>query len=113
MVYCYYSHSTIFKHLGKNVLFLFVFYVLLRETTYMKKRTKFPCNIDPQLFEKWKRWKRFSDIQQICKEKQYSQPIISRALKYGYVLTPRVTEAITAFFIDRQEKERAFAEKLK
>lgn len=59
-----------------------------------------------ELHEAWKQLRRIGDPELMAKELQYSRPVIDRALLYGYVSMPELTDKINKFFKDRLENER-------
>jgi hypothetical protein len=69
-------------------------------------------SISQELHEAWKRLRRTGDPELMAKDLGYSRPVIDRALKYGYISMPELTEKINKFFLDRLNKERGKAQEL-
>lgn len=73
----------------------------------MKKTVseKWPRTIAPDLHEAWLKLKRKKDAAVIMAAIGYSRPVIDRALNYGFVSMPELTDKINKFFLDRLKKE--------
>ncbi len=80
----------------------------------VKKEGKkiWPRTISPELLEAWKKLRRKKDPEAMAKELGYSRPVIDRALIYGYVSMPELTELMNKFFLDRLNKEKSQAAEL-
>lgn len=77
-----------------------------------KEKKLYEMTISPELFEQWKDHKRWNDLGPISKLLGCSKPTASRALKYGHVLQPGYAEKITRFFVEREEKDERYNQKL-
>lgn len=58
-----------------------------------------------EVFEFWKKWRRFKDIRVLEKYTGYSQPLITRALNYGNCTNDELVKAITKFYKERSKEE--------
>jgi hypothetical protein len=73
----------------------------------------FERTISLELHEAWKNLARKKDQTAISEYAGFSVPVINRALLYGYVKTPEVTDLINKFFKERLEKEDKEAKELR
>lgn len=67
---------------------------------------KWPRTIAPELHEAWIKMKRKRDSEAMVKALGRSRPIIDRALNYGFVSLPELTDQISKFFLDRMNQEK-------
>lgn len=94
-----------------------------------KRKQKIPTfrrmNITYDLLKSWQSLRRANDSTAIAEfmakkkaeghedyQKTFSVSTINNALAYGFVNTFELREAITAFYLNRQQADRAAAEKL-
>lgn len=68
--------------------------------------------ISQDLHTAWQQLARKKDQTAISEYAGFSEPVINRALLYGYVKTPEVTDKINEFFKQRLEKEQQDAAEL-
>lgn len=78
----------------------------------IKDKKVWPRTIAPELHAAWLKLKRKKDPEVIAEALGYSRPVIDRALLYGYISIPELTEKINKFFIDRLNKEKQQAQGL-
>lgn len=71
-----------------------------------KNKKEWPRTVTAELHEAWQQLRRIGDPELMAKELQYSRPVIDRALLYGYVSMPELTDKINQFFKERLERER-------
>jgi len=108
----------LFQLYFQNVLVMFRECLNLFSFTHPKKRImaekrtnkrEWQRTITLELHEAWKQLRRIGDPELMAKELGYSRPVIDRALIYGYVSMPELTDLINKFFKDRLERERTEA----
>lgn len=58
-----------------------------------------------EVFEFWKKWRRFKDVGALQVYTGYSQPLISRALNHGNCTNDELVKSITKFYKERSEAE--------
>lgn len=68
--------------------------------------------ISIELFNAWQRLKRRGDPEKMAEELQYSRPVIDKALIYGYVTMPELTDKINGYFMKRLKSEQGVAAEL-
>lgn len=74
-----------------------------------KNKREWPRTVTAELHEAWQQLRRIGDPELMARELKYSRPVIDRALIYGYVSMPELTDLINKFFKDRLERERTEA----
>ena len=80
--------------------------------TAIKESKQWPRSVSIDLLQAWQKCKRKNDPEKMATELGYSRPVIDRALIYGYVSMPELTDKITNFFRDRLAKEKQDAASL-
>lgn len=68
---------------------------------------RYPRTISKALFDKWQHLKRYNDGRDLVNETGKSRPIIDRAIKYGHCKDEELITAITNFFVNRLNREKA------
>lgn len=77
-----------------------------------KIKKEFPLTIDENLFKTWQMLRRHDDIKELCEITGKSNPIIYRALNYGYVRDGNLEKDISNFYLNRAEGQRKQAEEI-
>ena len=73
---------------------------------------RYPRTVTIETFTAWQTLTRSGDSKAIHEKYKISRPIVSRALNYGHVKNPKVTDNINKFFKARLLKEAQGAEEL-
>ena len=76
------------------------------------KTKSYERTIDEDLFKLWQMLRRNTDIKELCEITGKSNPVIYRALNFGFVRDLQVEKDITAFYENRAEEQRESARKI-
>jgi hypothetical protein len=104
------------KYVSKMFQILFIFASVnlkhILNNMRVPRKKEWPRTIAEDLHVAWLKVRRPKDGEVIAIALGFSRPVIDRALNFGYVANPDLTEKISEFFTNRLNKERESAQNL-
>lgn len=83
-----------------------------KKITNADMSSRFPMNIDKNVWDKWQECRRKNDAKAICELLDYSRPVIDRALNYGHVKNSELTDKISAYFLQVKTQAQSASQEL-